>query len=525
MLNWLARWFGIRSQRGMRAERQAFERAYAARLRARYDAAQTTPENERHWANADSLSATAANNPGVRWRLRDRARYECGNNGYARGMVGTLALDLVGTGPRLQVTLPQNTRAWGLDPATQQSVWLTPEDASRAVELAWSLWDTASNFPAECRVLDESRNRDGECFGVLVSNPAMLTRTGVCLDMNVIETDQVTSPGMTWVSPYQQDGLVLDEHGNRVEYHVLKQHPGDTWQASGWSFNQVPASQVVHWYQPTRAGQQRGIPEITAALPLFAMLRRYTLATLAAAEVAAMFAGIMKTDQPPENGPDSVDAMELIDLERGALVTLPAGWDASQFKPEQPITGYREFKNEILAEIARGVNMPLGRMLGTNQDANYSSARLDQEIYQRQIRCQRSQFRLRVLDPVFTSWLDEALLVPGLLPQGLPPVVSWQWAWHYEGFESSDPRQDAQADILRLGACLTTLSELYAARGLDWQQALRQRARELQLQAQLGLTNGQSIPPPPPAPTPTAPPAPQESPAAPQAQGVANGQA
>ena len=30
-------------------------------LRARYDAAQTTDENRRHWANADALSAAAAN--------------------------------------------------------------------------------------------------------------------------------------------------------------------------------------------------------------------------------------------------------------------------------------------------------------------------------------------------------------------------------------------------------------------------------------------------------------------------------
>ena len=72
-------------------------------LRARYDAAQTTDENRRHWANADALSASAANSLDVRRTVRNRARYEVANNCYLSGMVQTLANDWIGTGPRLQL--------------------------------------------------------------------------------------------------------------------------------------------------------------------------------------------------------------------------------------------------------------------------------------------------------------------------------------------------------------------------------------------------------------------------------------
>jgi hypothetical protein len=72
-------------------------------LRARYDAAATTDDNRRHWANADGLSANAANSAEVRRILRNRARYEVANNSYARGIVLTLANDVIGTGPRLQL--------------------------------------------------------------------------------------------------------------------------------------------------------------------------------------------------------------------------------------------------------------------------------------------------------------------------------------------------------------------------------------------------------------------------------------
>src|SRR5690348_11747409 len=72
-------------------------------LRARYDAAQTNGDNRNHWANADDLSAARANSAGVRHILRRRSRYEIANNSYARGIVTTLANDVVGTGPRLQL--------------------------------------------------------------------------------------------------------------------------------------------------------------------------------------------------------------------------------------------------------------------------------------------------------------------------------------------------------------------------------------------------------------------------------------
>ncbi len=77
--------------------------ARSGALRARYDAAITTDDNRRHWANADALSADAAASADVRRTLRNRARYEVANNSYARGIVLTLANDTVGTGPRLQL--------------------------------------------------------------------------------------------------------------------------------------------------------------------------------------------------------------------------------------------------------------------------------------------------------------------------------------------------------------------------------------------------------------------------------------
>jgi hypothetical protein len=44
-------------------------------VRAKFDSAQFTPENAKHWAQSDFLSANAAARREVRWTLRNRARY------------------------------------------------------------------------------------------------------------------------------------------------------------------------------------------------------------------------------------------------------------------------------------------------------------------------------------------------------------------------------------------------------------------------------------------------------------------
>jgi capsid protein len=85
------------------SNRLAEQRMRARRIEARYDAAQTTIENRRHWSFADNLSARAAHTPSILRTLRNRSRYEVANNSYARGLVDTIAEYVVGTGPRLQL--------------------------------------------------------------------------------------------------------------------------------------------------------------------------------------------------------------------------------------------------------------------------------------------------------------------------------------------------------------------------------------------------------------------------------------
>ena len=467
---------GVRAWRGMpTADRRSAGSGGHRRVHARYDAAQTTPDNHRHWILADGLSADAAASPTVRRILRNRARYEIANNSYARGIVLTLANDCVGTGPRLQLT--------GLNGET-----------ARRVEQAFAIWAHAIDLPETLRLLRVAQVEDGEGFALLVTNPGLASP--VQLDVRPVEADQVATPFMERVPlALAVDGIRFDAASNPVEYHLLHRHPGDT---GGFApgFDRIPASAMVHLFRPDRPGQRRGVPELTPALPIFADLRRYCQAVIAAAETAADYAGIAYTDAPAGGEADPVVPMDTIHLEKRSLLTMPGGWRMEQMRAEQPTTTYPQFVQAKLNEACRCLNMPFNIAAGNSSGYNYASGRLDHQTYYKALRVDQARMASRILDRIFAAWLAEARLIAGYLPAGLDDA-DWSHQWFWDGHEHVDPAKEANAQATRLANNTTTLADEYAKRGQDWESQLRQRARELALMRELGLelksTDGSAV--------------------------------
>lgn len=441
------------------------------KLLARYDAAQTTIENRNHWAAADYLSANAAHNPAVLNTLRARSRYEVANNTYARGLVDTLANYVVGTGARLQMLTED-------------------EELNDKIETLWQSWATSINLAEKIRLMRISQTESGEVFGLMINNPVL--EGPVKLDLVVIEADQITTPfgNSDWDS-FSVDGIRFDVFGNPISYTMMRRHPGDMLFFPD-DYVSVPRKYMTHLHRKTRPGQARGIPELTPALPLFALLRRYTLAVLNAAEQAALFTGVIHTDGSPTSEESITDVEELEDvpLTRGSLLTLPFGWKASQMKAEQPTTMYGEFKREVLAEIARCLNIPFNIAAGNSSEYNYASGRLDHQSFFRFMKIARAEIVSLVLDRLFGLWYEEAVLTgefPALADRATP-VHQWFW----DGFEHVDPQKEASAQQLRLSNRTTSLAAEYASQGRDWRAEILQFAKEQRFLESVGLVPKQN---------------------------------
>ncbi len=438
-------------------------------IRGRFDAASSGGENARHWAAADYLSADAEANESVRKTLRTRSRYEVANNSYARGMILTLANDTIGTGPRLQV-LSEN------------------EELNSDIEGAFMQWAERIDLPGKLRTARMARCQDGEVFILLAQNKKM-PLDKVQLDLQLIEADRICAASMM-SEENSVDGINFDRFGNPESYRMLKYHPGgDEVGNNAMEFVQIPAEDMIHYFRADRPGQHRGIPEITSSLPLFAQLRRFTLAVLSAAEAAADFAAILYTDAPPSGESDEVDPLDAIELRRNMMMTMPAGWKMAQLDPKQPCSTYAEFKAQILNEIARCLNMPYNIAAGNSSGYNYASGRLDHQTYFKSLRVERSSIVTQILNRIFEAWLREYALLSG---KDIPSDLAWSWFW--DGFEHVDPGKEANAIDIKLKNGTTTYAAEFAKQGRDWEDEFEQIAKEKRRMQELGITPADIVP-------------------------------
>lgn len=444
-------------------------------IAARYDAAVIDDDNRKHWANADALSARQANSIDVRYRLRNHSRYEVANNCYAGGIGRTLADAVVGYGPTLNFRRSPET---------------TPEQmqALRETGRLFGLWAAEVDLWEKVRLMRFTRYQDGEAFAVFRNNPR-LRSTPIELDLQLVEAEQVTDGyrNMDTLDPKRVDGIETDAMGNPILYHVLTDHPGDGWPTDGTVLD-IPADQMIHWYRADRPGQLRGIPETTPALPLFSQLRRFTLATLNAAEQAANVAGIIKTETSPDEDDEQIEPFEAIEWYRNMLMTLPGGTDIEQFKAEHPTTTYAEFKTEILCEVGRALQLPRMLVLLDASKYNYASGRLDRQAFDRFLEIEQFHCALHVLNKIFEAWFTEALLIPGFLPAAVENGMLLEPEWMWPALGHVDRKKEADGQTAELANHTTNLAIEWAKQGFDWEQQLRQRAKELQLLRELGLS-------------------------------------
>lgn len=451
-----------------------------AAIQARYDNAQTTDENRRQWAMVDYLSAKSANSFQVRRQLRNRSRYEVGNNPYLYGVCNSNADDLVGSGgPTLQIK-------------TASAKY------NRDVEESWKRWCDEVDLGEKLRTCKLAKTVDGEGFLVLktvedLEHPVKLYPVDV-------EADQVTTFAPATLSELWVDGLTLHPvTGRPTHYHVLKNHPGDYFFAelNPMATEKLPARHVIHWFSKFRAGQVRGVPVFTSSLDLFGELRSFRKAVLANAQIAASLTALLETEAPANTDPGADDEGEAVlpfkstPITRGMMTTLPSGFKMSGFDPKQPQTTYEMFQEKCLGEAIRPLAYPLNLALGTSQKFNFSSSKLDFIGYRNSLTTERDQCAKVVLERIFRAWFEEAVLA-GAIPVGNGLTVPAH-EWHWPGFESIDPLNDAQTDANRIANGTLTLREFWGKRGQDWKDVLAQLKAEMEEITRLGLTFGDVV--------------------------------
>ena len=461
-------------------------------VKARFDLAQTTAENRRHWVSADNLSARAAISPAVRRVVRIRSRYEADNNSWYAGILRTAVNHIVGNGPRLQVLT-------------------TNQDANRRIEQAFTKWCVSVDFADKLRTMVEAYWRDGEVFAMRADRPK---NWPMSLDIRTFETEQIASPwdGAILADPFVDDGIRFDQQTNELELYVYDHHPGGNVPVSTLTGRWYPSSEVLHLFRAERPGQTRGLPRATPALPMLPIMRRHHLATLNVSESAANWGMYLKTNSPAIDPALSPADFAEIEMARNMMTVLPAGWEPGVLEAKQPGPVFEAFQGYTLQAFSRCTNMPYPLAAGTAKDSNFAAFKGDiRNIWKPEVIVEQNRVEVAIVERVFQWWLEQAVFVPGLL-DGLPVIEAIAHRWHWPPLPDIDPIDTANTAAIRMATGQATPTQIHAEVGQDWETEAATAANDFGVDVAtykaavfaktFGLTPGQPLASSQPAPQP-----------------------
>ncbi len=218
-------------------------------------------------------------------------------------------------------------------------------------------------------------------------------------------------------------GIEFDQVGRRVAYWMWKNHPGDP-RAIGTTYNalhRIPASEVLHIFEPLEGGQLRGIPRLAPVLLRLKSLDNYDDAVLFRQEVANLFAGFITKPRP--DGPPTVDPVTgkpfvtdtdgtpMVAMEPGTMQELLEGEEVVFSDPPSAGDTYVDFMRQQLMAAAAGIELPYELLTGDMADISDRVLRVLLNEFRRRI--EQLQFGVYVFQlcrPVRAAWLDAAWL-------------------------------------------------------------------------------------------------------------------
>lgn len=458
------------------------------RLKASYEGA-ADGRRSASW-DAPDLGVNILIMPALR-NLRSRSRAAVRNDPYAANAIDRRVSNLIGTGITPQPRLTDKVLRTLL-----QEVWEDWVDESDA--------DQLTDFYGQQALVARTVEQSGECFIRLrprrqedgLAVPLQLQ----CLAPEFVPHDkfEVTSNGNVI-----RAGIEFNGFGQRVAYWVYRSHPSDlaSLNAGHNLLVRIPASQMLHIFEPVEPGQLRGVPRLAPVLKRLRSLDNYDDAVLFRQEVANLFAGFIR--KPSADGPPMLDPVTgapiktgadgftpMVALEPGTMQELLPGEEVEFSSPPDGGNNYPDFMRQQLMAAAAGAGLPYELMTGDMREVNDRAIRVVLNEFRRRLeQLQFSVYVHQLCRPVRAAWLDMAVL-SGALPlddyaQRRREYLRTRWV--PQGWAYIHPVQDVQSRTMEINAGLASRSEMCLRSGTDAEIVDEENAADAARAHALGL--------------------------------------
>lgn len=330
------------------------------------------------------------------------------------------------------------------------------------------------------RLMCRSWLRDGELFVKKIEGNARgyTHSSETPFSFEMLEADLVPFQ-MLRKSDNIIQGVEINAWGQRVAYHILKDHPGD-WGAYAMDTKRIMASKVLHPRFCDRIHQLRGVSIFASVLTRLQDIKDYEESERVAARIAAAMAAYVRKGEPHMYTVKQDEGERQIKMAPGLVFdNLRPGEEIGTINHNRPNPNLGNFRADMLKATAAGTGSQYST-IAKNYDGNYSSQR--QELIEQQANylVLTDDFIDQLTAPLVESFIRMEI-VRGL---GLPADIDRETLFdvEYQGpaLPWIDPVKEAQGYLQLVKAGFTSKTKVVRMLGGNPQRVSQQIRDERQ---------------------------------------------
>lgn len=343
--------------------------------------------------------------------------------------------------------------------------------------------------------------------------------------IQMIDPIRLSNPNGTMNDRNWRKGVRFDRRGRPIQYAIRETMPGEAWnfeQQYKWRIVNARKpwgrKQILHYFEPHRVDQSRGISDLTSILKQSKMVGKYQDIVLQNAVLNATYAAALESDMPPadafealggENGQTAwaTNYLEAIAAYTGSSknlhidgVKIPHLYPGTKLKLQnagQPGGLGTGFEESLLRHLAAGLGVSYEEFSHDFTKTNYSSARAAMGETYKRLQGRKKAIADKFATDIFRLWFEEQLNAGNfkdVLPRNVPnfyealnadAFTACSWIGAPRG--QIDELKETQAALSRIDGGLSTHEKECARFGEDYREVFRQRKREQQMIEEMGL--------------------------------------
>lgn len=406
-----------------------------------------------------------------------------------------------------------------------------PDDvANNVVEEHFDIWGKRGNCDVTgsynlkelFEVMIKSWKTDGEILYIVnKSKPSPSNPYGY--QIQVLDSQRIDSLYYETLTNGNKvtQGIELDKFGRVVAYHLREYAVNNMADNYTGNYQENKRIRILKGdaelvFERIHPEQTRGIPPMAAVGKYIKELEDYNEATMAAAKMGAGMSIYLEREAGSDNS-EFADGQEddgsfFAKMGNSEIMTMPAGFKVNGYQGKFPSEVYAVYTKKMIQIISAGLNVSPLFLGNDTSDVNYSTSRTILAEERETWKKQQAFFVENVCSPIFEGWLKQSLLNSKItLNNGTKlPIEKFEkfknhrffcrtWAW-------IDPKNDAEATKTLIEMGLATKTQVCAENGQDYEDILRIKKKEQELEAKYNInTNIDS------ATSPTSPTAPTNS--------------